>query len=138
VKDIMTDDIAITRASITAREAIEIFRNRSVPILVVYLESEPAFALTEYDLAIAIAQGHGDSVALYELIKKRVAIRCCEDAILADAIDAMLNHRARQVPVVDTKGDLVGLLSLVEAVGALTPEAAAFWQAKVRQLWTMD
>lgn len=137
VKDIMTHEVATTSASITAKEAIEITRNRNVPILVVYLDNEPAFALTEYDLAInVIAEGHGDSVALDELIKKRMVIRCREDAILGDAIDAMLNHRARHVPVVDAKGDLVGVLSVVDAVGAITPDAAVLRQTKVRQLWT--
>ena len=137
VKDIMTQEVALATASITVKEAIDIIRNRNVPILVVCLEHEPVFALTEYDLALhVITESHGDSVTLYELIKKRRGIRCREDAILADAMDAMLNHRIRHVPVVDAKGDLVGALSMVDAVGAVTPNAAAPRQSKVRRLWT--
>jgi CBS domain-containing protein len=81
-------------------------------------------------------EGRGNSVALYELIKKRMAIRCREEASLANAMYAMLGHCTRHVPVVDAEGDLVGALSLVDAVGAVTPDAAALWQTKVRQLWT--
>jgi CBS domain-containing protein len=137
VKDIMTQDLATAMASITVNEAIEIIKNRNVLILVVYLGSEPVFALTQYDLAInVITEDHANSVTLYELIKKRMVIRCRDDAILADAIYAMLNHCIRHVPVVDAKGNLVGALSLVDAVGAITPDAAALWQTKVRQLWT--
>lgn len=136
VKDIMTQEVATAPASITAKQAREVIQNRNVPILVLCLEKEPAVALTEYDLALHVITGeHADSVVLYELVKERMAIRCREDAILADAIHAMLNHRIRHVPVVDTNGDLVGALSLVDAVGAITPDAAALWQTQVRQLW---
>lgn len=137
VQDVMTHEIATARVSITAKEAVEVLRNWNVPILVVCLEREPVSALTEYDLAIGIiTEGHADSVTLYELIKQRTVIQCREDAILADAIDAMLDYRLRHVPVVDAKGDLVGALSLVEALGAVTPDAAALRQTKVRQSWT--
>ena len=137
VKDIMTREVALSTASITVKEAIDIIRNRNVPILVVCLKHEPVLALTEYDLALhVITERHGDSVTLYELIKKRRAVRCRDDAILADAMDAMLNHRIRHVPVVDATGDPVGALSIVDAVGAVTPNAAAPRQSKIRRLWT--
>lgn len=80
------------------------------------------------------APGNGSSPAtLHEITKKREPIRCREDAILADAISAMMDHHARHVPVIDAEGDLVGVLSLVDAVGALTPDAAAAWLTKMRQ-----
>ena len=137
VKDIMTHEVAVTTAVITVKEAIDIIKNRNVPILVVCLEHEPAFALTEYDLALhVVTESHGDSGGLYEVVKKRMVVRCRENAILADAMDAMLNHRIRHAPVVDAKGDLVGALSIVDAVGAVTPNAAAPRQSKIRRLWT--
>lgn len=136
VQDVMTHEVATVRASITAKEAVEVLRNRNVPILVVCLEREPIIAITEYDLALTvIAGGHADSISLYELIKKRTVIRCREDAILADAIDAMRDHCIRHIPIVDTKGNLAGALSLVDAVGVLTPDAAALRQTKMRRSW---
>jgi len=137
VKDIMIHEVVTAEASITAKEAIELIRNRNVPILVLCLQNEPLLALTEYDLAInVIPEDHADSAPLYELVKKRMVIRCREDAILADAISAMLHHRTRHVPVVNTNGDVIGALSLVDAVGAITPDAAALWQREVRRLST--
>ena len=137
VKDVMTHEVATATDSITAKEAIDVVRSRNVPILVVYRRSEPIVALTEYDLAINLITEHrADSVTLYELIKKRMVIQCREDAILADAMDAMLNHCIRHVPVVNRSGGLVGALSLVDAVGAITPDAAALWKTKVRRVWT--
>ncbi len=137
VKDIMTYEPATATASITIKEAIGIIKSRNVPILVVCLEGEPVLAITEYDLAInVIREDHADSATLHELVKKRMAIRCREDAILADAINAMFYHCTRHVPVVNANGDLVGALSLVDAVGAINPDAAALWRTKLRQLWT--
>ncbi len=137
VKEIMTQDVATAPASATAKEAIEVIRNRRVPILIVCVGNEPAIAITEYDLAINVSTGdRGDSVTLCDLVKNRMIIRCREDVILADAIPAMLDHRARHLPVVDERGDLVGALSLVDSLGAITPEAAALWQTKIRRLWS--
>lgn len=137
VRDIMTQEVSIIPASMTAKEAIEVIRNRNVPVLVVCLETEPAFAVTEYDLALNLLPGnYGDAVTLREQIQNRTVIRCREDVILADAIPAMLNHRLRYIPVVNEKCDLVGVLSLVDAVGAIAPDAAAIWQTKIRQLWS--
>ncbi len=138
VKDVMTDELATATASITIKEAIEILRSRNVPTLVVCREGGPVFALTEYELTVnaVTTEDHAVLITLHELIKKRMVVRCREDAILADAIPAMFNHCARHVPVVNAKGDLVGALSLVDAVGAITPDAAALWKTKMRQLWT--
>ncbi|OQW37323.1 MAG: hypothetical protein A4E19_14285 [Nitrospira sp. SG-bin1] len=135
VRDLMTQEIATSAASATVREAIEVIKSQNVPILVVCLETEPVIALTEYDLAIhVVAEDKAGSTPLHELLKQRMVVRCREDAILADAISAMLHHRIRHVPVVDVNGDLVGALSLVDAVGAITPDAAAAWQTKFGQL----
>jgi CBS domain-containing protein len=135
VKDVMTDEVVVVAASKTAKQAIAAIRSQNTSIVIVCEENDPLFALTEYDLAIhAVSEERADSVPLDELVKTRRVIRCRDDSILVDAMNAMLDHRARHVPVVDAQGGLVGALSFVDAVGAMTPEAAALWQSKVRQL----
>ncbi|UVT17498.1 MAG: CBS domain-containing protein [Nitrospira sp.] len=135
VKDIMTREIAEADASILIDQAIDIMRDRDVAVLVVSRDNEPVLALTESDMAhITLAcKDRGETTAMHELINRRIAIRCHEEAILADAIHAMVDHRIRHVPVVDAKHTLVGALSLMNAVGALTPDAAAIWLAKMQQ-----
>lgn len=135
VKDVMSREVVTVDASISAREAVQIMRDRDLSILIVCWGDEPALALTEYDVVISGA-AHADRfgfATLYEMTKKHEPIRCREDAILADAIRAMRDHRARHVPVVDEAGGLVGVLSLVDAVGAITPEAAEAWLTKMGQ-----
>ncbi|MDK2745435.1 MAG: CBS domain-containing protein [Nitrospira sp. BO4] len=137
VKDIMTREIAKADTSILIRHAIKIIRDQNVAVLIVCQDNEPVFALTEDDAAqITFAcEDRGETTTMHELINRSMAIRCREDAILADAIRAMVDHRVRHVPVVDAKHTLVGALSLVNAVGALTPDAAAIWLAKI-QHWS--
>ncbi len=133
----MTCEVAQADTSILIKQATTILRKHDVAILVVCRDNEPVFALTEYDVAnLALACGdHHGTTPVYDLIGKRTAIRCRENAILADAIGTMVDHRVRHIPVVDAENNLVGALSLVNAVGALTPAAAAAWLAKM-QPWS--
>lgn len=139
VKEVMCCDVASVDAFTSVKEAVGTLRSRNLPIAVVCRNNEPISALTEYDVAISVAgcEGHSDSITLHDIVKKRMEIRCHEDAILADAIRAMAVHRTRHVPVIDANGKLVGALSLVEAVAALSPDAAATWLKKIRQ-WSAE
>lgn len=135
VKDVMSREVTTVDASASVKEATQTMRNQDLLILIVCRGDEPVLALTEYDMVISGA-AHGDgsgSATLYEITTKRKPIRCREDAILADAISAMMDHHARHVPVIDAHGGLAGVLSLVDAIGALTPEASAVWLTKMRQ-----
>ena len=139
VKDIMTREVAISDASICLKEAIRIIQDRQ-SILIICLDHEPALAVTEYDIALNM-MGSGDYSALTtfdEILNKHEAVRCHEEAILADAVGAMLDHRARHIPVVDSKNNVVGALSLMDAIGAMTPDAAAKWLTKMRKVSAKD
>ena len=135
VKDIMSREVTTVDAAASVKDATQTMRNRDLAILIVCRGDDPILALTEYDMVISGAahNNRSGSVTLYEITKKREPIRCREDAILADAIHAMMDHHARHVPVIDAEGDLVGVLSLVDALGAVTPDAAAVWLTRMRQ-----
>lgn len=139
VKDIMTRKVAISDASICLKEAVRIIQDQQ-SILIICLDHEPALAVTEYDIALNMMESHDYStlVTFREIINKQEAIRCHEDAILADAVSAMIDHRARHVPVVDSKGNAVGALSLMNAIGAMMPDAAAKWLTKMRKISSKD
>jgi IMP dehydrogenase len=136
VKDIMTSEILSIDASMSLKEAIRIIQDRQVSTLIVCLNNEPVLAVTEYDIALSMMESddHSRLATFHEIIKKREAIRCHEDAILADAVSAMLDHRSRHIPVVDAKGKTRGALSLLNAMGAMTPNAAAKWLTKMRRI----
>ena len=71
---------------------------------------------------------------LDDIVKKRVEIRCNEGAILADAIPAKAVHCTRHVPVINAQGNLVGALSMVNALEVLPQDVAARGRKKFIRL----
>lgn len=140
VKDIMIREVVTIDASTRLKEAIQIIQDRRCSILIICLDNEPVLAVTEYDVALNMmeSEDHSPVATVHEIVKKREAVRCHEDAILADAVRAMLDHRARHIPVVDAQGNAVGALSLMNALGAMTPQAADRWLAKMWQMSSKD
>lgn len=134
VRDIMTKKVIVAQSSMASKEAYETLSCQEVSILVVYQGNEPVQALAEPDLISdkIPLEGVSETRTLRELIEHRVAVRCREDAILADALGAMIRYRTNYVPVLDAKGGLVGALSLVDAIGAVSPTAAERWLARMK------
>lgn len=133
VRDILTKKVIVAQSSMALKEAYETLRCQKVPILVVYQGNEAVQALAEPDLIgdkIPL-EGVPEMRTLHELIEYRVAVRCREEAILADALRAMIRHRTNYVPVLNARGGLVGALSLVDAIGAVSPTAAERWLAQM-------
>ncbi len=133
VRDILTKKVIVAQSSMALKEAYETLRCQKVPILVVYQDNEAVQALAEPDLIgdkIPL-EGVPEMRTLHELIEYRVAVRCREEAILADALRAMIRHRTNYVPVLNARGGLVGALSLVDAIGAVSPTAAERWLAQM-------
>lgn len=134
VRDVMTRKLIIAQSSTPLTEARELVRHQKMSILIVYQGVEPVRAITEPDLVGNEVPRHDvpESGTLQELIERRVSVRCRQDAILADAIHAMITHRTSHVPVLDATGGLVGALSLVDAVGAVSPTAAERWLTQMQ------
>lgn len=134
VKEVMTNELVAINASMRVKEARQMIQDYNVLVLVVCREDEALIALTEYDLAMmTIAEDFSPATTLHELIEKRTSVRCQEDAILADAMEMMLNHRVRHAPVINARGELVGVLSFADAIGAVSPHAASHWLTTMRR-----
>jgi CBS-domain-containing membrane protein len=135
VRDITTREVVSVRSSMSLEEASNLCRDqKNKPILVVYDGEEPVYVMTERDLAHArlVPVNLTPSRTLHEFLNNRVAVRCREDAILADAIHEMVAYHTTHVPVLDLQGDLLGSLSLIDIIGALSPPAAEKWLPKLR------
>jgi len=134
VRDIMTKKVVVAPSSMELREACEIMRLQPAFVLIVCQGDEPVQALVERDLIndnVSLEEV-SERRTLQELIDHRVAVRCREDAILADVLRAMIRHRASHIPVLGSTSNLLGALSLVDAVGALSPAAADRWLAHLQ------
>jgi len=140
VKEIMTREVVTSDASICLKEAVRIVQEQRASTLIICLDHKPVLAVTEYDIALIMMMSDDYSAlaTFHETINKCEAVRCHEDAILADAVSAMLDHRARHIPVVDSNNNVVGALSLMNAIGAMMPDAAAKWLTKMRTMSSKD
>jgi len=140
VKDIMNREVVSVDASICFKEAVRIIQEQQLSILIICLENEAVLAVTEYDIALSMmwSDDHSAFATFHEVIKNRESVRCHDDAILADAVSAMVDHRARHIPVVDANGNAVGALSLMNAIGAMGPDAAAKWLTQMRRISSSD
>lgn len=134
VREIMTREVVSAPSFMSLEAVSDLYRGEKKPILIVYDDEEPAYALPEVDLARAsLARVDLTSPqTLHELLRDRVAVRCREDAILADAIRAMVEHHISYMPVLSLHGSLIGALSLLDVLGALSPPAAEKWSSKIR------
>jgi CBS domain-containing protein len=135
VQDVMSRLVVTVDAKTSLKEAVDTLRQRNVSALVVCRDGEPAGTLTEHDLAVTgtpSANSPG-STTVHEFVVKQDVVTCRDNAILGDALRAMADHRIHALPVVNAEGRLVGLLSLMDAVGALMPHAAEVWLAKMRE-----
>jgi CBS domain-containing protein len=139
VKDIMNHKAITVDETISVKEAAEIMRKEGVTALVVCRNGELNGAFTERDMVDrAGTEDSPRSITVREVIKHREVVTCRENAILGDALRAMTNHQTHSIPVVNADGCLVGVLSLVDAVGALTPDVAAVWLEKMRKSLARD
>jgi CBS domain-containing protein len=138
VKDVMSRTVVTVDSGTSVKEAAEIMRDRNVPALVVCRNGELAGTLTERQLALTGVVGANptSSTAVHEIIAPQDVVRCRDNAILADALRAMADHRIHAIPVVNAEERLVGLLTLEKAAGALMPHVAEAWLAKMRKATT--
>lgn len=67
--------------------------------------------ITDRDIVLKLAQGYSLDTALQDVMKKNV-ITVNQDALPEDASDVMGNMQVKRLVVVDSKHQLVGVLSL--------------------------
>lgn len=136
VREVMRQRVATAHASMALKEVSNILRAQEASIVVVYEGTDPAHALTEADLSEENLEckdsNHNHYGTLQGITRTRVAVRCDGDAILVDALRIMVKYHLSHVPVVNRGGDLIGALSVIDAIGALQPAAAEVWLGKMR------
>jgi CBS domain-containing protein len=134
VEDIMNRKAVTVDEMTSVKEAAEIMRKEGVTALVVCRNGDLTGAFTERDMVDGTGiENSPRSITVREVIKQREVVTCRENAILGDALRAMTNHQTHSIPVVNADGGLVGVLSLVDAIGALAPDVAATWLAKMQK-----
>lgn len=105
-------------AGATLREAAAAMADAGVSAAVVGTHSPP-WLVTEHDLAGAISAGMTADDTVGSLAS-RSPVWGTASTTVAEAVDLMGRHSVRHLVVLDAAGHLVGLLSLLRAVSALS------------------
>ena len=111
-------DVVIIKKEASVREAAHMMRNYHVGDVVVVEPREgkkntPIGILTDRDIVVEILAKDVDldSVTIADVMSlKLVTVK--ENTSLLDTLEAMRQHGVRRLPVVDTSGDLAGLITV--------------------------
>lgn len=127
---VMTKDPIYCLPGDTALKAAELMKSGNIgPILVIENEQTKKLVgiVTDRDLALrVVAEGLDARSTRVDEVMSRKVVTCLADDDLQKALDAMVNHQLRRVPVVDMDNRLAGIIAQADvATRADQPEKTA-------------
>jgi CBS domain-containing protein len=130
ISDFAVHNVVTASRNTTALEASRLMRHHHVGTVVVVEEVEgmrkPVGVVTDRDLVVEVMAGGVDAnaVKLGELLL-RAPVTVNRDASYADTVRLMAINGVRRVPVVDSSGGLVGIITLDDMLRQLSSPLAA-------------
>ncbi|KXU98395.1 hypothetical protein AB839_03135 [Stenotrophomonas sp. DDT-1] len=124
IADICCRSVAYVKGSEPVRNVAELMRRRHVGTVVVIDQPNgnrvPTGIITDRDIVLAIVAKDLDaSMLVASDIMTRAPMTCIEEEDLFDAVRMMKARGVRRLPVVSSKGDLVGIVSSDDIQGVL-------------------
>jgi len=122
----MIRDVVTARKENTVQECIEILFKKNVGSAVIVDEDQKCIGIfTERDAIRVVAQHIPLNTPLEKVMSKNI-YTVSEDASFHEARATMRSNKIRHLPVVDSKGRLVGLISLRNLYDEFFEEAKRF------------
>lgn len=110
--DLMLRDIVTAKKGITARDCIDLLFKRHVGTVIIVDEKQRCVGIfTERDAIRIIAQDLSIDEPIEKVMTRHV-YTVSEDTPFIEAKKIMKLHKIRHIPVTDSDGKLVGLLSI--------------------------
>ena len=126
VADLIQREVLSVGPDATCVEAARIMRDERVGSVVVVDNGQPLGIVTDRDLVIrSMALGGDPETVRIRDVMSTKPIFVLADRDLGYALDLMRSLAVRRIPVVDDSGQLVGLVSLDDAIVRLSAEFAA-------------
>jgi CBS domain-containing protein len=128
IQDVMTRNPRTVTPEAPAREAARIMQEEDIGVVPV-VEGDQSRRLvgviTDRDIAIrVVAEGRDGDSRVREIMTSKLHTRHPDDD-LDEAMDTMAEEQVRRVPVVDDRGELVGIISQADVVRKARDEAKA-------------
>jgi CBS domain-containing protein len=112
VKHIMIEDVISAKPSITVKDAIRTQQEKHVGSIVITDNNGKCIGIfTERDTIRLVASDIPLDTPINQVMTKNV-VTIGEEASLEEAKRLIISHGIRHLPVVDSKGELVGLFSV--------------------------
>ena len=112
VKHIMIEDIVTAKVNITIRNAFKTLQEKHVGSIILIDDAEKCVGIfTERDAIRTVANEVPLDTTINQVMTKNIST-IGEEASLDEAKRLIISHGIRHLPVVNSKGELVGLLSV--------------------------
>jgi CBS domain-containing protein len=112
VKHIMIEDVVAAKPNATIKDVVRTLYEKHVgSIVITDYDHKCVGIFTERDAIRIIANEVPLDTPIDQVMTKNV-VTIGEEASLEEARRIVMSHRIRHIPVVDQKGELVGLLSI--------------------------
>jgi len=112
VKHVMIEDMVTARPNLTVRDIVGILNEKHVGSIIILDDKEKLVGIfTERDAIRIMASGVPLDTPVEQMMTKNVAT-IGEEASLEEAKRLIISHGIRHLPVLNNKGELVGLLSV--------------------------
>jgi CBS domain-containing protein len=113
-RDIMSRSVVTIGAEDSIQVAASLMRDNDIGALPVTQDNEVLGIITDRDIVIrAVAQGLDLKTKVAEVMSKPVIV-VQEDEFVFGAIKTMGENQVRRLPVVDSAGNLVGMISMAD------------------------
>lgn len=110
VRDVMNKDVMTAESEITVKEAAKIMSQHHVGSLVILKKEEIVGIVTERNILVAVAEGKDAELTTVEEIMSKNVITVAPDKTIEDAVNIMVEHKIKKLPVVDA-GKLIGIIT---------------------------
>ena len=112
IKHIMVEDVVTAKVNISIIDAVRMLQEKHVGSIVITDDSQKCVGIfTERDAIRIMANEVPPETPIDQVMTKNV-ITIGEEASLEEAKRIVISHGIRHLPVVDSKGELIGLLSV--------------------------
>jgi CBS domain-containing protein len=117
-KDVMTKNPQVVTPETPVQEAARLMKSEDTGVLPV-VESQgvrrPVGVITDRDIAIRVVAEGRTGATVRDAMTAGVST-CKEDDDLKDVMQLMASQQVRRVPIVDNRGELVGIVSQADIV----------------------
>ncbi len=113
VSDVMNKNVVVIKKDVTIKEASEVLSKMGISSLVVTEGSKIIGMLTNNDVVKSVASEKPAGSTLIEDIMSTKVITIEPDKTIQDAVDIMIQNKARQLPVVENE-KIKGILSVTD------------------------